>query len=193
MPNADRGFLSSDFRSPEHTAQLMIQVAGRAGRATTVDSEAGMVLIQTLQPDNPLLLSLVRDGYQSFAQQLLKERDMMGLPPYVHACLIRCEGESLEKTHQALQDGINMLPQLPPLANQSAHSSTNSLTNNLAVSGVIDAPMAKRNGCYHSQVLILAKQRNHLHQVLNQWWEQVQALPSAKGLKLSLDIDPVGW
>ncbi len=197
MPNADRGFLSSDFRSPEHTAQLMIQVAGRAGRATTIDSEAGMVLIQTLQPDNPLLLSLVRDGYQRFAQQLLKERDMMGLPPYVHACLIRCEGESLEKTHQALQDGINMLPQLHPLANQSAHSSTdsltNSLTNNLAVSGVIDAPMAKRNGRYHSQVLILAKQRNHLHQVLNQWWEPMQALPSAKGLKLSLDIDPVGW
>ena len=59
LPNADRGFLSADFRSPEHTAQLMIQVAGRAGRG----DKSGRVLIQTLQPDNALLLKLVKDGY----------------------------------------------------------------------------------------------------------------------------------
>ena len=47
LPNADRGFLSADFRSPEHTAQLMIQVAGRAGRG----DKSGRVLIQTLQPE----------------------------------------------------------------------------------------------------------------------------------------------
>ena len=73
LPNADRGFLSADFRSPEHTAQLMIQVAGRAGRG----DKAGRVLIQTLQPDNELLLKLVKDGYLSFARELLQERKMM--------------------------------------------------------------------------------------------------------------------
>lgn len=173
MPNADRGFLSPDFRSPEHTAQLMIQVAGRAGRG----DKPGRVLIQTVQPDNPLLLKLVRDGYQDFALALLAERQMMGLPPYTYAALIRCEGKSIERTTQALNDAKSILP----------------APNQLAILGPIDAPMKKKNSRYHSQLLLLSKQRPHLHQVLNHWWPQVLELPSAKYLKLTLDIDPVGW
>ncbi len=173
LPNADRGFLSADFRSPEHTAQLMIQVAGRAGRG----DKAGRVLIQTLQPDNPLLLKLVKDGYLSFAQELLQERKMMGLPPYSYAALIRCEGKTLVATTQALEEAVAHLP--------NAH--------NLAILGPIDAPMSKKNSRYHSQLLLLAKDRWQLHRVLNQWWQPVLALPSAKYLKLTLDIDPIGW
>ncbi|MGP5533278.1 primosomal protein N' [Psychrobacter celer] len=173
LPNADRGFLSADFRSPEHTAQLMIQVAGRAGRG----DKAGRVLIQTLQPDNALLLKLVKDGYLSFARDLLQERKMMGLPPYTHAALIRCEGKTLAATMQALKDAIAILPS----------------NHNLAVLGPIDAPMSKKNSRYHAQLLLIAKERGQLHQVLNHWWQPVLALPSAKYLKLTLDIDPVGW
>ncbi|MGP5491308.1 primosomal protein N' [Psychrobacter celer] len=173
LPNADRGFLSADFRSPEHTAQLMIQVAGRAGRGDKV----GRVLIQTLQPDNALLLKLVKDGYLSFARDLLQERKMMGLPPYTHAALIRCEGKTLAATMQALKDAIAILPS----------------NHNLAVLGPIDAPMSKKNSRYHAQLLLIAKERGQLHQVLNHWWQPVLALPSAKYLKLTLDIDPVGW
>jgi primosomal protein N' (replication factor Y) len=173
LPNADRGFLSADFRSPEHTAQLMIQVAGRAGRG----DKAGRVLIQTLQPDNELLLKLVKDGYLSFARELLQERKMMGLPPHSHAALIRCEGKTLAATTQALKDAIAILP--------NAHK--------LAVLGPIDAPMSKKNSRYHVQLLLLGKDRRHLHHVLSQWWQPVLALPSAKYLKLTLDIDPVGW
>lgn len=173
LPNADRGFLSADFRSPEHTAQLMVQVAGRAGRG----DKAGRVLIQTLQPDNELLLKLIKDGYLSFARQLLTERKMMGLPPYSHAALIRCEGKTLAATTQALKDAVAGLP--------TGH--------NLAVLGPIDAPMSKKNSRYHSQLLLLAKERHHLHAILDQWWQPVLAMPSAKYLKLTLDIDPIGW
>ncbi|WP_438950008.1 primosomal protein N' [Psychrobacter submarinus] len=173
LPNADRGFLSADFRSPEHTAQLMIQVAGRAGRG----DKAGRVLIQTLQPDNPLLLKLVKDGYHSFAQSLLQERKMMGLPPYSYAALIRCEGKTLAATTQALKDAVAHLP--------TGHK--------LAVLGPIDAPMSKKNSRYHSQLLLLAKERAQLHHILKLWWQPVLALPSTKYLKLTLDIDPVGW
>ncbi len=173
LPNADRGFLSADFRSPEHTAQLMIQVAGRAGRG----DKAGRVLIQTLQPENELLLKLVKDGYLSFARQLLYERKMMGLPPYSHAALIRCEAKTLAATTQALKDAIANLP----------------ANHNLAVLGPIDAPMSKKNSRYHAQLLLLAKERPQLHRVLNAWWQPVLAMPSAKYLKLTLDIDPVGW
>lgn len=173
LPNADRGFLSADFRSPEHTAQLMIQVAGRAGRG----DKSGRVLIQTLQPDNELLLKLVKDGYLSFARELLQERKMMGLPPHSYAALIRCEGKTLAATMQALKDAVSILP--------NGH--------NLAVLGPIDAPMSKKNSRYHAQLLLLAKDRQQLHRVLRYWWQPVLALPSAKYLKLTLDIDPIGW
>ena len=145
LPNADRGFLSADFRSPEHTAQLMIQVAGRAGRG----DKSGRVLIQTLQPDNALLLKLVKDGYLSFARELLQERKMMGLPPHSYAALIRCEGKTLAATTQALKDAVGILP--------NAH--------NLAVLGPIDAPMSKKNSRYHAQLLLLGKDRQQLHRV----------------------------
>lgn len=172
LPGADRGFLSPDFRSPEHTAQLIVQVAGRSGRG----SKPGKVLIQTVQPENPLLRKLVREGYQPFALELLKERKMLGLPPYTHGALIRCEGKTLEQTTQALKDAIAILPQ-----------------HELAILGPIDAPMKKKNSRFHSQLLLLSKQRPHLHQVLSHWWPQVLQLPSAKYLKLTLDIDPIGW
>ena len=172
LPNADRGFLSPDFRSPEHTAQLIVQVAGRSGRG----SKPGKVLIQTVQPENPLLRKLVRDGYQPFALELLKERKMLGLPPYTHGALIRCEAKTLQRATQVLKDAIALMPQ-----------------NDLAILGPIDAPMKMKNSRYHSQLLLLSKQRQPLHQLLNFWWPQVLQLPSAKYLKLTLDVDPVGW
>ncbi len=172
LPNADRGFLSPDFRSPEHTAQLIIQVAGRSGRG----SKPGKVLIQTVQPENPLLRKLVRDGYQPFALDLLKERKMLGLPPYTYGALIRCEAKTLQRATQVLKEAIAIMP-----------------PNDLAILGPIDAPMKMKNSRYHSQLLLLSKQRQPLHQLLNFWWPQVLQLPSAKYIKLTLDVDPIGW
>lgn len=173
LPNADRGFLSADFRSPENTAQVMIQVAGRAGRG----DKSGRVLIQTLQPENPLLLKLIREGYLPFARKLLAERKVMGLPPFSFAALIRCEAKTLAAATQALKDAITILPK----------------PHHLAVLGPIDAPMSKKNSRYHTQLLLLAKERRQLHHVLNFWWPEVLGLPSAKYLKLTLDIDPTAW
>ena len=172
LPNADRGFLSPDFRSPEHTAQLIVQVAGRSGRG----SKPGKVLIQTVQPENPLLRKLVRDGYQPFALELLKERKMLGLPPYTYGALIRCEAKTLQQATQVLKDAIAIMP-----------------PHELAILGPIDAPMKMKNSRYHSQLLLLSKQRPQLHQLLNFWWPQVLQLSSAKYLKLTLDVDPIGW
>ena len=102
---------------------------------------------------------------------------MMGLPPYSHAALIRCEGKTLAATTQALKDAIANLP----------------VDHKLAVLGPIDAPMSKKNSRYHAQLLLLAKERQQLHRVLSVWWQPVLTMPSAKYLKLTLDVDPVGW
>ncbi len=178
IPNADRGFLSADFRSPEHTAQLIMQVAGRAGRA----EKAGRVLIQTRQPDNPALLTLVRHGYLTFAEQLLFERCLLHLPPFSHACLLRVEGKSLDKNHQFIHEAKAILPYQSQFAEFG-----------VSISGTIDAPMTKKNSRFHSHLLILSKNRQFLHQLLDDWWQAVLQLSSAKYLKLTLDIDPISW
>lgn len=173
MPNADRSFLSSDFRAPEKTAQLIVQVAGRAGRG----EQAGKVLIQTLQPENPLLLSLINNGYAQFAQTCLQERQALGLPPTTHAALIRAESNQTPRNHHMLNMALSKLPNNHPFA----------------IYGPIDAPMAKKASRYHTHVLLLSKNRQQLHDILTLWWQQVIDLPERRYVRLSLDIDPMSW
>jgi primosomal protein N' (replication factor Y) len=96
--NADQGFLSSDFRSAEQTAALLEQVAGRAGR----ELDAGEVILQTLQPDNPYLKTLLSDGYLVLAKQLLEERQAAGLPPAAAMALLAVESQHAGAAEQFL-------------------------------------------------------------------------------------------
>jgi primosomal protein N' (replication factor Y) len=181
--DVDGGFLSVDFRAPERMAQLVMQVAGRAGRG----SKAGQVLIQTRNPENPLLLTLIRHGYGEFAQQMLSERKQSGLPPYRYAALIRAESPSAEKTEAFLAAAISALKaqvesykleqsrQLPPLD----------------IWGPIPAPMEKRAGVFRGHVLIQCVDRRLLHQLIAPWWPTLVHLPERRGVRASLDIDPM--
>lgn len=67
-----------DFRSSERAFQLMIQVAGRAGRRDT----RGKVMLQTLRPEEPLLQMIRANDYKAFAESTLKERQLFGYPPF---------------------------------------------------------------------------------------------------------------
>lgn len=169
--NADLGMLSADFRSPEHTAQQIIQVAGRAGRS----QHTGTVLIQTACPTNPLLQTLCKYGYQSFADTLMQERKLLGFPPFSHAALVSCQSHDLTKARTALSHAMQDFPR----------------HDTIAIHGPVDAPMTKKNNWYYVQCLILSKDRQTLHQALNQWWQHALDLPSSKGVRLSLDIDPM--
>ncbi len=96
----DSGLLSVDFRATERTAQLIVQVAGRAGRG----EHKGDVYLQTLRPDHALLNTLVNENYRVFAQQTLKERQMARMPPYRYAILIRCESKDQAQNHRILTE-----------------------------------------------------------------------------------------
>ncbi len=85
--NADQGLFGTDFRSSERLAQSIVQVAGRAGRA----SRPGEVLIQTACPDHPLLTRLLAGGYEDFATGALEERAAARWPPFSHLAVLRAE------------------------------------------------------------------------------------------------------
>ena len=91
--SADTGLLFPDFRAEEHTFQLLMQVAGRAGRA----DRAGEVLFQTRNPDHPALQCAAQHDYDSFARQTLDDREALGYPPFGRVVALEFRGPERER------------------------------------------------------------------------------------------------
>ncbi len=166
----DEGLFSADFRAGEKLAQLLIQVAGRAGRAKL----PGEVVLQTHHPDHPLLTTLLGGGYPAVAALQLAEREAAEFPPYAHLALLRAEAAAEADTQGFLQEARELFP-----AREGVYAN-----------GPMPAPMPRRAGKARGQLLLGAGQRAPLHAVLSEWLPQLQALKSARRVRWSLDVDP---
>jgi primosomal protein N' (replication factor Y) len=168
----DEGLHSVDFRAPEKLAQLLIQVAGRGGRA----SKPGMVLLQTHHPEHPLLMTLLGGGYPAFAAIELAQREAAGFPPYGYLALLRAEAPTEAAVQGFLIDARQAL---------ATHATTTS------IHGPLPAPMPRRAGKARAQLHLSATQRPALQAALNAWMPQLYELKSARKVRWSLDVDPV--
>lgn len=168
----DAGLLSVDFRAPERTAQLIMQVAGRAGRGHI----RGQVLLQTLRPEHPLLQTLIKQGYSAFAQLALHERQLARFPPFRYAAMLRVESQDHAFNLQFLQRAMQ---------NWSVFGQCE-----IEFWGPIAAPMAKRAGFYRTDLLLFADSRQSLQQHIRPWWQWVFKQPRKFQLRLTIDIDP---
>ena len=168
----DQGLFSADFRGPERMGQLITQVAGRAGRG----ERAGEVLLQTHQPDHPLLQTLLSGGYAAFADASLAERKAAGLPPYAFLALLRAESPQRAA-------GERFLAEAARVANPW-------LTEGVQLMGPVPAPMERRAGRFRSQLLVHSARRETLHTFLKPWVEKLETLDSARKVRWSLDVDP---
>ena len=107
--DADGGLFSTDFRAAERLAQLIVQVAGRAGRG----EQPGEVLIQTHHPEHPLLRALLDKGYDRFAAEALNERRQASLPPFwVFATEVVAES-GMVQTYSTRHSGAGIEPIWP--------------------------------------------------------------------------------
>jgi primosomal protein N' (replication factor Y) len=167
----DEGLHSVDFRAGERLAQLVVQVAGRAGRAR----KPGRVVLQTHQPEHPLLRSLLAQGYAAAARELLAERRLIQLPPYSHQVLLRADAPQREHVDAFLAAANTALP----------HS------DQFQIAGPMPAPMPLRAGRHRGQLLLEASNRSTLHGMLRSWQLALAALPSARRVRWSLDVDPI--
>ena len=175
--NADSGFFSADFRGPEKVGQLLLQVAGRAGRST----RPGHVIIQTQFPENQQLQQLVTQGYDAFAESLLVQRQSISLPPFGYMTLLTAEATHANDANQFLE-------------NVASHAQQTIQTQNLAgpmgvkVLGPMPAAMEKRQGRYRMQLFLQGASRGPLHTLLNHLIPTMESL--GRKIRWSVDVDP---
>lgn len=186
--DSDAGLFSADFRGMEHSAQLILQVAGRAGRAES----PGEVWIQTLYADHPQLNLLLDSGYHALALSMLQERNAQQLPPYSFMALLRAECEDRHLAQQFLQQARSFIQELQRQHHQyHDHQGLKLQQEGVNLLGPFPAIMERRAGRFRHQLQLYAKERASLHRVAA---TLVQFLEQQKGfnkVRWHLDIDPL--
>ncbi|SMX29984.1 Primosomal protein N' [Pelagimonas phthalicica] len=167
--DADLGLQGSDLRAAERTFQLMRQVAGRAGRS----ERRGEALLQTFQPEHPVIRAILAGNEEAFWKAELDERRVAAMPPFGRLAGIVLSGEDVAQVfdlgnHLARHDG--------PLRKVGA-----------VIYGPAPAPIARVRGRHRVRLLVKAPKDVMLQRALADWAGQVQL----KGdLRMSIDIDP---
>ncbi|MBK5931875.1 primosomal protein N' [Halochromatium salexigens] len=168
----DHGLYGSDFRATERMAQLLIQVAGRAGRA----EQPGTVMLQTRHPDHPLLIRLLRQGYGAFADAALAERAEAALPPFSFQALVRADSRVAQRALDFLREARARVLALD--------------AGPVQVWGPAPASMERRAGRFRAQLLLQCAQRAPLHALIDRLLPSLRALSNTRTVRWSLDIDP---
>jgi primosomal protein N' (replication factor Y) len=176
MINVDSGFFSADFRAMEKTAQLILQVAGRAGR----EKDAGTAVIQTEFADHPLLHLLSEENYHALSLALLEERKQHNLPPYGFQALLRADSTQPKEAEQFLHRVRELL---------EWHKRNLNLPH-INVLGPLPSAMELRAGRFRSQLWINCANRKMLHHFMQQALDGVYEIKGFHKVRWSLDVDP---
>lgn len=180
----DHGLYGSDFRASERMAQLLIQVAGRAGRAEL----PGTVLVQTRHPNHPYLQQLLRQGYGAFARAALAERAQASLPPFSFQALVRADSRQEQLALDFLRSARARALALGDGSHQGSHQG--SPRGSLQVWGPAPANMERRAGRFRAQLLLQSPDRGPLHAAIRALLPQLRELSGNRRLRWSIDVDP---
>jgi len=170
--NIDEGLCSADFRAVERSGQLITQVAGRAGRAGL----QGEVFIQTYQPNNPLLITLLEQGYSAFSDLLSKDRYAAAWPPYSYLAMFHAEAKYAEPCVEFLEFLSAEFEKINP--------------DNLILLGPVPALIQKKSGLYRYHLLIQSSSRKSLQEALSKIIPAIYLLKQRK-VRFFLDVDPL--
>ncbi len=168
--DADLGLAGGDLRAAERTYQLLSQVTGRAGRA----EKPGRALLQTYQPDAPVLAALASGDRDAFLAAEAAGRSDLGFPPYGRLAAITLK--SLDE--KAVEATARTLRAAAPGA------------EGIEVLGPARAPIYRLRGMARMRLLVKTKKTVHLQAYLADWLKKVK-IPGA--VRLSVDIDPYSF
>jgi len=167
--DADLGLQGSDMRAAERTFQLMRQVAGRAGRA----ERPGTALLQTFQPDHPVIRAILSGDEDGFWGAEAAERQAAGVPPYGRMAGIILSGSDVAQVFD--------------LGNTLARNDGAMRAIGAQVFGPAPAPIARIRGRHRVRLLVKAAKGAPLQNALAHW---IKPLRLKGDLRLSVDIDP---
>ncbi len=171
--NADHLLNFPDFRAHERTYQMLSQVSGRAGRKNT----RGKVLIQTYQPDHPIIQQVIKSDYEKMLEQQLKERLEYHYPPFYRLTRIVIKHRDVETVRIASKWIFNVLDQ----------------SYKGEILGPVFAPIARMRNQYHMQILIkIGKQqsRNELKKLINITMKSFESVGKFRSCKVAVNVDP---
>jgi primosomal protein N' (replication factor Y) len=166
--DADLGLNNGDPRAAERTFQLLHQVVGRAGR----DAGIGVGLLQTHQPEHPVMRALVAQDREAFYSAEIEAREQAGYPPFGRLASLVISGPDKHDT----QSYARALARAAPA------------DDSVRVLGPADAPLSLVRGRHRVRLLVKAPRVFDLSAYLRDW---LAAAPKAKGsIKLDIDVDP---
>jgi len=169
--NADAALSIPDFRAAERAFQLMVQVAGRAGRGDS----PGRVLVQTYNPEHPALVFAARHDVDGFLERELADRRELSYPPFSRVALVRVDAVD----EDVARDACAAL----------AHAARTAGDPRVDVLGPAAAPLARLRNRWRFRVMLRAAERSALRAVLAAVDRARAALPH--DVRSSIDVDPV--
>jgi primosomal protein N' (replication factor Y) len=171
--NADAQLVAADFRAPERLFAVLMQVAGRAGRA----GQASRVLIQTRYPRHPLFRALARASFSDFAQEQIAERRSARMPPFVHQALLTTSARTMEQA-------LDFLRRCVALREGLAQAGA------VTIYDPVPMPLARLAAESRGQLLVEAPRRADLHAFLDAWLPLLRAQGSRGVLRWGIEVDP---
>lgn len=169
--NADTGLNLPDFRASERSFELLMQVAGRAGRA----DKKGEVLIQTFNPHHYAIEMTKAQDYEKFYEMEMSFRRELSYPPYYFTVQVLV-------SHQDEEVAIQKSYEIAQLLKQN-------LTEKAKILGPTARPIARTHNLYHYQILVKYRFEEELESALNQVLELTQ-LWDNKNLRVLIDSEP---
>ena len=170
--NADNLLTMPDFRASERAFQLMMQVAGRAGRR----NDRGRVVIQTSQPKHPVIRFVASGDYHAMANSELAERKAFGYPPYSHLIRLLLRHEEYNLLHHA------------------AHALAAVMRKKFGarVMGPVSAALEMLRGEHRAEILLKIESGASMQRartLLREAIATVEGDPQYKTVKISVDVD----
>jgi primosomal protein N' (replication factor Y) (superfamily II helicase) len=172
--NADAALSIPDFRAGERAFQLIVQVAGRAGRGDA----PGRVLVQTWDPEHPAIAFGSRHDVDGFLARELADRQELGFPPLTRAALVRVDAVDEDEARLACGALARVALACEPVR-----------AGIVVVRGPAPAPIARVRNRFRFRVMLRSVDRAPLRAVLVAVEEARASLP--RGVRASIDVDPV--
>ncbi|WOE74167.1 primosomal protein N' [Alterisphingorhabdus coralli] len=168
--DADIGLEGGDLRAAERSFQQISQVAGRAGRA----EKPGRVLVQTRNPEAPVIAALIAGDRDAFYAAELASREMAMMPPFGRLGALIISSEDQAEANEA--------------ARMIGHSAPD--FDGFTVYGPAPAPLSMLRGRYRFRLLVHARRTVPMQKAIRDWLDPIK-LP--QGVRVALDVDPYSF